>query len=84
MWMPGGKILRRIGDRSYDVETGGGIFPRNRRFLRPANDPSRPESDHEAAPEIPDGQIIRNIPRRSARIRANRRVTFAPDTKKQD
>ena len=75
-WTIDGKILRlRPSGRSYDVETSGGVFARNRCFLRLSS-------------EVPDGNLFDDgdpvpvvsgdpvILRRSARI-AGQGVSFA-------
>ena len=74
-WTIDGKVIRvRPGGRSYDVETAGGIFSRNRRFLRLAAGPVSDEYPEDAVPEFAGNDPV--LPRRSARI-ANSRVTFA-------
>ena len=78
-WMPGGIINRRIGERSYEVKTDGGLFPRNRRFLRLAITPL----EEEISPHTHDTAV--RIPlRRSLRVRERRRVSFAPGTKERN
>ena len=75
-WTIDGKIIRlRPSGRSYDVETPGGTFARNRRFLGLASDVSD-GNIFEDEPGLPNVVVEPVVLRRSARI-AGQNVSFA-------
>ena len=72
-WQSGGVVLRmRPSKWSYDIETPGGIFARNRQFLRPVDGPVDVVRDAVVDVPLP--------PRRSPRL-AKKTVRFSSDTK---
>ena len=74
-WSAGGRILReRSGGRSYDVETSGGVFRRNRRFLRLDSSPVS-FTDDLPVPVVEGDVCV--VPRRSARLATKKKVMFA-------
>lgn len=69
-WSIGGLVLERHEKgRSYIIRTSGGDFRRNRRYLRISSTPM-------PVPPINIGTMASDLPRRSSRIRANRKVAF--------
>ena len=73
--MDGVVVGLRPSGRPYDVETSGGTFPKNRRFLRLA-DGHYPDDDCDVVPDVTGGNVV--LPRRSSRLAARRHVRFAP------
>ena len=76
-WTVDGTVVRlRPSGRSYDVSTSGGVFARNRRFLRPVDGGNQQIFADESTPEILGDSTPAPL-RRSARIAGQSTVSFA-------
>jgi len=65
-----GQVLRRLDERSYEIDTGNGVYRRNRVHIRKSDEPAQTSvkvSSPSVPPKVPTKQVMQTPPRMPAK-----------------